>query len=111
MAHILLLDMKVYHVTSAESADAVRAHGFVDATGTYLTVNEYAGVWVSDSPLDINEMAGAYDVCFEIEVPEDSISKFEWVEELKTYREWLVPAEILNLCPRRILEQREIDNL
>jgi len=111
MVHILSLDMKVYHVTSAESADAVRAHGFVDTTGTYFTANEYTGVWVSNSPLDINDMGGAYDVCFEIEVPEDSISQFEWVEELKSYREWLVPAEILNQCPRRVLSQDEVDNL
>jgi len=102
--------MTVYHVTSVESAEAIREHGFADATDTYLTRSEYTGIWVSDSPLNVNDMGGASDVCFEVETTEDSISEFEWVEEAKTYREWLVPAEVLNRCPRRVLTQDEVDN-
>ena len=106
-----LLNMKVYHVTSAQNADAIRAYGFADATGSYLTANEYTGVWVSDSPLDINDMGGSSDVCFQIEIPDDLISKFEWVEESKPNREWLVPSKILNSCSRRTLPQDEVDSL
>jgi hypothetical protein len=31
-----------------------------------------------------------------IEIPEEDISDLEWVEEGKPYREWLVPAALLN---------------
>jgi len=103
--------MKVYHVTSVEGADGIRKHAFKDSTGTYLTINEYTGVWVSDSPLDNNDMGGASDFCFEIEVEDESISEYEWVEDHKTYREWLIPSQILNRCPIRELTQEDVDEI
>ena len=103
--------MNVYHVTSAKNAKGITSNGFRDSTGRYMTANDYTGVWVSDSPLDINEMGGAFDACFEIEIEENIISKYEWIEDEKTYREWLVPATILNRYPRRIMSQEEVDEL
>jgi len=88
--------VRVYHRTSA--ADQILAGGFRDAEGNYLTPNTYSGVWVGDCPLDENEGAVG-DRVLAIEVPEEAIADFEWVEELKGYREWLVPAEVLNRYP------------
>jgi hypothetical protein len=34
--------------------------------------------------------------CFEIDVADGLLSEFEWIEEGKGHREWLVPAELLN---------------
>ncbi|MGC1844490.1 MAG: hypothetical protein WA730_19210, partial [Pseudolabrys sp.] len=31
-----------------------------------------------------------------IDIAEDLLAAFEWVEESKPYREWLVPAAVLN---------------
>ena len=31
-----------------------------------------------------------------LEIPEEAISQFEWIEGKKPYREFLVPADILN---------------
>jgi hypothetical protein len=57
----------------------------------------------TDIPLDINEGAHGDDL-FEIEVFESDLAEFEWIEEFKGYREFLVPASILNRYPRRRLD-------
>ena len=53
---------------------------------------------MSDVPLDPQdygrpEADGA--VLFAITIDPDTIAAFEWIEEGKPYREWLVPAEVL----------------
>jgi len=48
---------RFWHHTTREIADVILKAGFKDAKGTYLTVNEYEGVWISDDPLDVNEGA------------------------------------------------------
>ena len=40
--------MKVYHRTDAASASLIRAEGFRDASGHYLTERVWTGMWVSD---------------------------------------------------------------
>ena len=32
----------------------------------------------------------------DLEIPEEIVAPFEWIEEDKGYREFLVPAEIVN---------------
>jgi hypothetical protein len=51
--------IRVYHRTTEAAAAAIQAQGFKDATDTYMTANEYTGVWFADSPLDSNEGASA----------------------------------------------------
>ena len=88
--------MIVYHVTY--EADAILTDGFRDGEGTYLTANVYRGGWVSDIPLDVNGGAVGNRL-LAIDLPETVIADFEWVEDDKAYREWLVPAEVLNRFP------------
>ena len=85
--------MKVFHRTPA--ADAIRSDGFRDGEGTYGTAQLFRGVWLSDEPLDIGQGASG-DTLLTLEIPESSLRKYEWVEDEKTYREFLVPAEIVN---------------
>jgi hypothetical protein len=61
-----------------------------------MTDSVFTGVWVSAEPLSPNE--GAYgDVLLEIvELCEEDVAPFEWIEEGKGYREFLVPAALLN---------------
>jgi hypothetical protein len=86
-------NMKVYHRTFHSAA--ILKEGFRDATGTYLTTNEFTGVWVSDCALDINEGADG-DVLLTLNIPVDVFEQYEWIEEGKGYREALIPAAILN---------------
>ena len=85
--------MKVFHRTT--HATAILSHGFRDGTGKYLTKHEYTGVWVSDRPLDASEGAHG-ETLLSLDVPEDVLAEHEWFEEGREFREFLVPASILN---------------
>src|SRR5262245_23965343 len=85
----------VFHRTTGESAAQILRGGFRDTTGRYLTNQEWTGVWISDRPLDNSEGASG-ETLLQIEIAEDIIAAYEWVEEGKPYREWLVPARVLN---------------
>ena len=85
--------MILYHRT--DHAEAILRAGFRDGTGSYLTLNTYTGVWLSDLPLDANEGAVG-DQVLEVTLEEDLVAEFEWIEEGKGYREFLVPADLLN---------------
>jgi len=92
--------LRVYHVTSSEAADAIEREGFRDARGTIPGSAGFNGVWVADLPLDSTEVAKGADAFFIISIPESDIVDFEFVEEEKPYREWLIPADLLNRYPR-----------
>jgi hypothetical protein len=78
-------------------AESILRDGFRDTHGCYLTDREFSGVWFSDRPLDSNEGAwGNALLRVEIACTESEISEFEWIEEGKAYREWLIPAAFVN---------------
>jgi hypothetical protein len=85
----------VFHRTTQEAATLILHGGFRDVTGRYLTNQEWSGVWVADRPLDNSEGASG-EIVLQIEIPEKALRRYEWIEEAKPYREWLVPASILN---------------
>jgi hypothetical protein len=92
--------MLVYHITRPVVADVIDLEGFRDNTGTFLTEQEFSGVWVSDVPWDQSGFADS--IIFEINVPDSQLTEWEWIEEeANYYREWLVPASMLNAVPRR----------
>lgn len=101
--------MNLYHRTFA--ADAIFREGFRDGTGRYLTPEVWSGVWLSDIALDSNEDAGG-DTLLVIEIPEDVVAEYEWVEEDKLYREFLVPAGVVNKYgPPRVVSPEEEEGL
>jgi hypothetical protein len=87
--------MICYHTTDA--ADTILRYGFRDATGSYMFATfELTGVWLGDSPMDINEGAKG-DQVLQVEFSDDvDLGDFEVVEEYKPYREWCVPAALIN---------------
>jgi hypothetical protein len=101
--------MICYHTTDA--ADAILRHGFRDATGSYMLVKfELTGVWLGDSPMDINEGATG-DQVLKVEFPDDvDLDGFEVVEEDKPYREWCVPAALINArATVTLMNEDEVD--
>ena len=97
--------MKLYHRTYATKP--ILAQGFQDREGTYLTNHVWRGVWLSDCPLDINEGAKG-DTLLVLVIPEEVIAPYEWIEEGKGYREFLVPAEVVNRYgPPQVCEEEE----
>ena len=87
----------LFHSTTEEAAASILESGFSDATGTYLTGQPHTGVWFSDQPLDANEGAkGDALLKVSLGLTEDDIAFYEWIEDGKPYREWLIPADVVN---------------
>ena len=80
--------MRVYHRTFA--AKEILHDGYKDTAESYTLSDDASGVWVCDSPV-----SGRGDTLLTIEIPDDEIAKYEWIEKGKPYREFLVPARIL----------------
>jgi hypothetical protein len=113
-------EVKLYHATSA--AQAILADGFRDWSGSYGLADAVegtalilTGVFISDRPLSANDGAPVNwgdapgDGVFEVTIPDDvDFAEYELIEEGKGYREWCVPAELLNRFPRRLLTDEEI---
>jgi hypothetical protein len=85
----------LYHRTRSASAEAIQSGGFSDRTDYYMTDTLHSGVWFSDRPLDEQEGASG-EVLLSLRVPESAVAPYEWVEEGKPYREWLIPASLAN---------------
>ena len=90
--------MKVFHVTSASNARSIKDHGFRDSVGRFEPLTEVRwGVWIANRPLDRGEhCCDQPGAIFQFEIDENSIAAHEYVKEGKPYREWLVPAGLLN---------------
>jgi hypothetical protein len=93
----------VYHHTSA--ASAILEYGFHDLVGLYAQTRAgmIVGVAVSDVPLDRYLDTTAYEL-LAVDVPEGELLPYEFEESGKPYREFRVPAEVLNRCgPARLV--------
>jgi hypothetical protein len=86
---------RYFHGTSRAAARAILSEGWRDGRGKYLTDTEHTGVWLSDRPND-QEMAAMDGILLVVEVPALLVEPPEWIEEGKEYREFLVPAALLN---------------
>src|SRR5262245_8840384 len=87
--------LTLFHRTARTTAERILRSGFRDTTARYLTDREWSGVWVADRPLDNSEGASG-EALVQVEIAEEILTDYEWIEEGKPYREWLVPADILN---------------
>jgi len=97
--------MRLFHRT--HHAAAILREGFRDGEGSYLTDRTLRGVWLSDFPLDENAGADG-DQLLQVDVPDAVALDHEVVEEGKTYREFLIPADVLNRCgPPRLVSADE----
>jgi hypothetical protein len=84
-----------FHTTNA--AEAILAEGFQDATGSYgLASRVLTGVFVSDTPANVNDGAKGEDV-LEILLPDDvDLGPYAIKEGRIPVWEWCVPGELLN---------------
>jgi len=100
---------RLYHRTSRINAEAIIANGFRDGEGRYLTDSRHRGVWLSDRPLDANEGAlGDTIIAVDFDDP-GTIAEFEWIEDERPYREWLVPADRINgIASMRVIPEDDI---
>lgn len=103
----------LFHATSAAAAHSIESEGFKDADFHGVA----RGVFLSQRPLDEgDDVAKHCDAHFALEVPSGfPLDDFELINEvllddpapvmepsaIEEYREWLIPAAILNKWPRR----------
>ena len=94
--------MRLYHGTTLANAEQVARSGFQDVTsnfGLYSAASREpvntTGVFFSDLGLDENEgiCSEAY---FVLEIPNQHLASYEWMEEGNGYREWCIPAALAN---------------
>ncbi|MFF2384057.1 hypothetical protein [Streptomyces sp. NPDC058108] len=84
-----------FHTTDA--ATAILRDGFRDGEGGYMFANlTLRGVFLANTPVGVNEGAKGDEV-LAVTIPADcDLGDFELAQEGSTYREWCVPAELLN---------------
>jgi hypothetical protein len=100
---------RLFHRTPAGAA--IRREGVRDATGSYMFANiTLTGVWLSDEPLNINQGARGDDLLEVIMPDEVDLSDFEIIQDDIGYREWCVPAALINeRAAVRLMPQAEQD--
>ena len=79
--------MKLFHITTKTNGEAILKDGFRDVMGYHHAGQEWTGVWVSSEPLNWSQRQYLNDAntLFAIEIPEDAISEFEWVEKPRRF--------------------------
>ena len=93
-----------YAALENRAARAILTEGFHNACGTYGMLIVLEGIFVSDRPIDCNEGAkGDALLSIELAASENELADFEIVEDGKTWREWIVPAKLLNAGRRSLL--------
>lgn len=85
--------MRLYHRTPA--GDEILVGGFRDSAGTYGFQQPSSGVWLADTTLTIHEGATGNDVLV-VEMPEDVMAAYERTAIESPYREFQIPAVLLN---------------
>jgi hypothetical protein len=72
-----------------------------------MSTEEHTGVWLSNVPLDANEGAfGDTLLGVELDLTYEQLRLYGWVQDGAGYREWLIPAQIINAkATVRILEE------
>lgn len=99
--------MRVFHRTPV--GQKIINEGFRDAEDCYLTDSLHRGVWLSDIPLSVCEGAKGKDL-LTLEIPDDVLAEYEWVQEGPAYREFLIPAEVVNSYgPPELCDEDGID--
>ena len=84
--------MKLYHWTLNKKA--VEKNGFVD--GGEYSAHGIRGVWFADQILGPLDGVGKGSGLLTVEIPEGIIKPFEWKEKGVGYRDWCIPAKIVN---------------
>lgn len=98
----------LYHATTLEAANAIDARGFRDARA----FGSLRGVFFSDRPLSAADgVARSCDVLLQLQVPAGvDLHANEIIESGRpadAYREWLLPAAMVNAWPCSRYEEPE----
>ena len=93
--------MRLYHVTDRGSAERIREQGFNDTEVIHDDSELLIGVWLADRCLageeDVGPRLGPVpDVALWLDLPPDEVEPYERTDREKPYREFCVPARVVN---------------
>jgi hypothetical protein len=88
--------METFHSTTLDVAGSIAEQGFPNVTAGPLTRAPGTGVWLTERPVMSGDGLGRMDAWFEIAIDESLLLPFEWMEPGMAYRQWIVPADIIN---------------
>jgi hypothetical protein len=90
--------MKLYHRTTRANADLILREGFRNEKERYTSDFSDEGVWFSDVPKGACECDHPDEAVISVDrdFPAKALSPFEWSEDETAYREWLIPASLVN---------------
>jgi|SRR5215208_6497977 len=105
--------MRLYHVTDRDSAQLIREHGFRDTEVIHDDSELLIGVWLADRCLagedDVGPRLGPVpDVALCIDAPAAEVEPYERPDAEKPYREFCVPARVVN--EHEIGDLRELED-
>lgn len=89
--------LRFYHRTSKENGRAIVESGFQNSTGYLFGNRAWTGVWLTSMPLDqVAETESDTLLKVKLHVSERELARWEWTGEKRCFREWLIPAALLN---------------
>jgi hypothetical protein len=96
--------MRLYHHTTREKGAQILAEGFRDSPGDSLFP---AGVWLSDSSDERHRAMRRHrdGETLVAEVPDDVADRFQIGDMAGRWREFCIPAEIVNRSPVSLLDE------
>lgn len=88
-----------YHRTNATNAREIVESGFRNTSGYFMGNRTWTGVWLSSAPFD-SKNNGEDDALLmvKLHIDERDLARWEWTAEGRSYREWLIPANLVNRC-------------
>ena len=85
-----------YHRTNVNNARAIVDSGFKNSSGYFMNNRIWTGVWLSSIPVESEP--GAEDealLLVKLDIDGRELSRWEWSAEGGSYREWLLPANMM----------------
>ena len=86
--------MLLYHLTTKRNAEKIEAGGLIDGTGSYMLTREGSGLWYLDSVREFDARPEV-DTVLTFSIPAGVAVQYEWEDEVKPYREFLIPASVV----------------
>ena len=86
--------MRLYSVS--DQAEMILEGGFQDGAGFYRGGRLHRGVWLFDRPVEAGKEISDHSRTVVVDIPDDVALRHEWLEEKTGYRQFLLPAAIVN---------------
>lgn len=93
--------VRLYHRTAKANAVLILRDGFLDREERYTSDFDTRGVWFSDQTRQEMDLgSGGSVMSIDLAMAQQDLAAFEWTEDETPYREWLIPARLVNATIR-----------